>query len=760
MKRVWFFLITIIIPLNIRWSEINCQLLRRSKLASRFIVRGDNYRIVKIGDARFKGKIPNLELIDSLLSNYEGEGRAYEFIEESKSCADVAREKAPIIFKQSFDWMHEVAQILKERGFGEERKFKVTVIFATHNEEVRLQPQSEDNPHGEDALRVKISQLKELFDPYKEVIEWQLVVVDNNSTDATPEVIKEIIREKEGNKEIGKGQVKLIEIRDVNVGKKGGTIKYGLKQLFETEDDPGDVFIYTDADIAVDLRQIGLLLYPVIIDKTVVVGTRNPKEGGAAFPALSAEDKLIGSVSKKLKKFLVAPLSIVGDTQCGFKAFPKEIIEKIVIQSRDTGFAFDTEWLMISLKEGYKITAAPILWVDSEAESHVNIKVRWEMIKEWIDQYERRMEEGEWERGWLKEDEPTLNKEQLEFLRYYADKAISIMDEEDRREQLERWSRLSVLFDKMIEDEKIAGKWLSIIKYIEEQGGPEEITLKQIEGETRIEEDELRELMGDLIFAKLIPEYMEVVKIGDNGLPVLDSDDRPLLSGSLKVKKAIHGKVKDSQRYGIGEWHVCVHVLVVDEQGNMLAQRVDKKGNPYDIAASGHWRVGESLEEGALRELREEIKGLPEDISIGEFKYVSMKIGGSAISPQDPIFPILDQHQDIYETEGGKIKIIKDYYDKESGLLFGPSSTGCNKELNYLFIVKVDELGKDAEGVYAIIGGKKYYLTQGEDVSALEVKSIEEWGEEYNRCEDKDKNYRSTFRQYIDLLWDEVKKVL
>jgi hypothetical protein len=62
----------------------------------------------------------------------------------------------------------------------------------------------------------------------------------------------------------------------------------------------------------------------------------------------------------------------VKDTQCGFKAFRREVIENVVPRMVVDRWGFDFEILMIAKKLGYKIEQVPVEWFD-KGESLVGL---------------------------------------------------------------------------------------------------------------------------------------------------------------------------------------------------------------------------------------------------------------------------------------------------------------------------------------------------------------------------------------------------
>jgi len=62
--------------------------------------------------------------------------------------------------------------------------------------------------------------------------------------------------------------------------------------------------------------------------------------------------------------FIVRTLAIprIQDTQCGFKAFRREVARDIFSVQTIDGWGFDVEVLFVALKRGYKLVEVPITW--------------------------------------------------------------------------------------------------------------------------------------------------------------------------------------------------------------------------------------------------------------------------------------------------------------------------------------------------------------------------------------------------------------
>ena len=72
------------------------------------------------------------------------------------------------------------------------------------------------------------------------------------------------------------------------------------------------------------------------------------------------------------------------------------------------------------------------------------------------------------------------------------------------------------------------------------------------------------------------------------------------------------GKVKEkNQAHEDGNFHRTAHVWIINDKNELLLQKrsANKKSHPncWDISGAGHIRAGESVIDGAIRELKEEL---------------------------------------------------------------------------------------------------------------------------------------------------------
>lgn len=222
----------------------------------------------------------------------------------------------------------------------------ISIIIAAYNEEKRIIP--------------SLFKIKDYMN--NQGMDYEIIVVDDGSSDRTSEVVKEVIPD------IPHLNVMRYE---VNRGK-GYALKTGVLAS------KGDVVLLSDADLSTPIEELSKLL-PLINDNSceVAIGSR----------ALILSDIVkkqpwwrqnMGKTFNKIVKFIV--LDDFQDTQCGFKIFSGDIARALFRESVVERFAYDVEILARAKKKGYRIQEIPIRWINSP-ESKVNpVKDSFQMV--------------------------------------------------------------------------------------------------------------------------------------------------------------------------------------------------------------------------------------------------------------------------------------------------------------------------------------------------------------------------------------------
>lgn len=159
--------------------------------------------------------------------------------------------------------------------------------------------------------------------------EYEVIVVNDGSTDATAEVAHELVSEHHP-------RVRLLS-HVANQGY-GAAIRTGFFHARH------DLVFYTDADNQFDVAELEYFL-PMIQDHDVVVGFR-----------VYRYDRVLRSIVSWIYNRIVRILFRVKvrDVDCSFKLFRREVIDRITIDS--TNFFVDTELVARARKWNFRLT--------------------------------------------------------------------------------------------------------------------------------------------------------------------------------------------------------------------------------------------------------------------------------------------------------------------------------------------------------------------------------------------------------------------
>lgn len=213
---------------------------------------------------------------------------------------------------------------------------KISIIIPAYNEE----------------KKIKKTLYKLVFYFNKNKFEYEIIIVDDGSTDKTIEIIKEF--------------EKLLNIcilvNKVNKGK-GYSVKKGILNA------KYPLVLITDADLATPIEELTKFLKIIEQGFDIVIASRGLKES-----KLVVKQPFYRQIMGTTFPLLVRLLALRGfkDTQCGFKLFKTDLAKKIVNLQTIERFCFDVEILFIAKKMGCKIKEAPVVWI-SQQDSKVRI---------------------------------------------------------------------------------------------------------------------------------------------------------------------------------------------------------------------------------------------------------------------------------------------------------------------------------------------------------------------------------------------------
>ena len=254
------------------------------------------------------------------------------------------------------------------------KPLKIGIVFAMWGEHNRLKPKTEDNPNGEDSLRVKLEQIA--WATNNSPLDWTLYAVDDGDPHNSGALAQEIA----SSHPLGR-HVKVLHLADAvptdsgplkklasaDDSRKGGAIIYGAQKAIE---DGCEVVIYTDADNSVHLGQIGLLLKPYLEEGIQAVwgDRKNPKavlvkqeaRWGIGIVLLRHMQRMIGQAIFSQG---------ISDTQAAFKLYSSKILKDIIADPAVYDFSFDSDWILAVIAKNEKFAKVPFAFIDSAAES-------------------------------------------------------------------------------------------------------------------------------------------------------------------------------------------------------------------------------------------------------------------------------------------------------------------------------------------------------------------------------------------------------
>jgi dolichyl-phosphate beta-glucosyltransferase len=196
--------------------------------------------------------------------------------------------------------------------------------------------------------------------------EWEVILVDDGSSDGTGGAARELVR---------KLGLPLEILRHEKNRGKGAAIRTGVLAS------SGNPVLVSDVDLSTPLTE-WVKLAERLPSHPVAIGSRGLGEDLVRLKQ-PFHRRLLGKAGNLLVRLLAVPG--IHDTQCGFKLFRGDVARDLFGQARIDGFAYDMEILFLARRRGFSIAEVPVLWFNS-LESKVSIvrdslRTLWDLLR-------------------------------------------------------------------------------------------------------------------------------------------------------------------------------------------------------------------------------------------------------------------------------------------------------------------------------------------------------------------------------------------
>lgn len=178
---------------------------------------------------------------------------------------------------------------------------------------------------------------------------WQITLIINGSYDRSSLIANDLQQKYPG-------KIKIKEFKESGKGR-------ALKEYFLIS--TAEILVYMDSDLAVALDNLPALLEPILKNEAdLVIGSRLLK-------ASKTDRSSIRNLTSQIYNFLARMIlrHNFSDSQCGFKAFRKEVFVSVIPQLQDKHWFFDTELLVFSKILKWRIKEIPVDWKEERYQA-------------------------------------------------------------------------------------------------------------------------------------------------------------------------------------------------------------------------------------------------------------------------------------------------------------------------------------------------------------------------------------------------------
>ncbi len=172
---------------------------------------------------------------------------------------------------------------------------------------------------------------------------WRIVIADNGSDDATPEVVRQLVSD-------------YPEVASLRLEQRGRGRALRRAWL----ESQADLVAYMDVDLSTDLNAFPPMVQALEQGYDLAVGSRLTR-GARVYRRTLKREVTSRGYNLLIKAMFLTRFS---DAQCGFKAMTRAAAHALVPHVADLGWFFDTELLILAEKRGFRIKDIPVTWTD------------------------------------------------------------------------------------------------------------------------------------------------------------------------------------------------------------------------------------------------------------------------------------------------------------------------------------------------------------------------------------------------------------
>jgi dolichyl-phosphate beta-glucosyltransferase len=175
----------------------------------------------------------------------------------------------------------------------------------------------------------------------------EILVVNDGSKDDTAQVVREY----------GKIHPEILLLENPGNRGKGFSVRNGMLHA------RGDICLFTDADLSSPIEEAQKLLAAINAGADLAIGSRWLK-AELQTERQPLYRQAFGRIFNLVLRVVLGMRFV--DTQCGFKAFRREAVQRIFPLQKIERWGFDPEILYLARRAGLKVAEVPVVWAHSE----------------------------------------------------------------------------------------------------------------------------------------------------------------------------------------------------------------------------------------------------------------------------------------------------------------------------------------------------------------------------------------------------------